>query len=178
MKRKNTSDTYEYPEWAEQIISEKNVKPRIRVYNLVSFEDDILQELTLRLYTVKKQGKDINEYYAYKVLRSILNDLHNKLARDRNKKNNMRRLKITEGNASQDKGPLAQTIDKDQFEQIVLFMDQLEKKDHMLLTLRTLNDYSFEKIAAALRYKNESGARVRYNKIIKQLRVRLNEKNK
>lgn len=178
MKRKNTSDTYEYPEWAEQIISEKIVKPRIRVYNLVSFEDDILQELTLRLYTMKKQGKDINEYYAYKVLGNILNDLHNKIARDRYKKNNMRRSKFAEGNTSKEKGPLALTIDKEQFEKINHLMDRLDRNDRMVLTLRHFNGYSFKKIAPALRYKNESGARMRYNRIIKQLGVKLNEKNK
>lgn len=142
----------------------------------MSFEDDILQELTLRLFVAKKHEKDINVYFAYKVLRNILNDLHNKIARDRNKKNNFQRSKFAEGNTSKEKGPLALTIDKEQFEKINHLMDRLDRNDRMVLTLRHFDGYSFKEIANVLRYKNEGGARMRYNRIIKQLGVKLDEK--
>ena len=94
MTRRNADDEYEYPLLAEEIISYKVVRAQIIQHGLKRFEFDIYQELVIRLWKARRKGKDLNAFFGFKVLRSVLNDKHAEIKRERKVRDKHRRKSL------------------------------------------------------------------------------------
>jgi RNA polymerase sigma factor (sigma-70 family) len=174
MKRKNAGKQYEYPEWVTKIISEEFIKCKIYEYGLQNSEDDVRQELIIRLY--KKRKEPVSLYYVAEVLHSVLCNTYRQIKKQLKVKPEAESLKIQQRKTLEPPGPLELAIGKDRLELIHSLIPRLKPEDQLLLTLRFQNHYTFKQIGKFMGNKSEGCVRVRYKKIIKKLAAWAGEK--
>jgi len=168
MARKRAEDDYGYPQWAEDIIPLRAIRAAIARRGLKRFEDDICQEVIIRLWHACQKDEQLNLAFGYCVLHSVLNNQHKKIKIERELKDKIERGFVSGTGRRGSKGPLEAAVHEELIGIARAKALQLNPKDQRILELGSFGDLPFRHIAE-LMCLGESTVRIRYHAIKRRL---------
>lgn len=168
MVRKRAEDDYGYPDWAEDIIPLRVMRAWIARRGLKRFADDICQKVLIRLDRARKKGKELNIYFGFKVVCSVLNNMHAELEKERKLRAEIERGCVSGTGSRESKGPLEAAVHEELIRIARAKALELDPKDQRILELRSFGDLPFRHIAELMRL-GESTVRMRYQAIMRRL---------